>query len=264
MKKNNIIKIAEVGLNHLGSEKIAKKYLNYLINTSVDGISFQIKNQDFNKKFKLATNKKKTNSKLKRFFLEQNEDFKYFFLDVLKNDKIKKLTLSDNFYKYAIKKCKQKKKLIGFAVQDSDKIDFLESQKIDFYKILNSDIDNKKLIKKIAKNKNALKIISISDNTLIQIKKTVKLIGQSSKTIISVTNFDKKLNPEYLKKIKVYKKIFNLKVGYGNHSEIKNLSKVLKYKPELILLYVKLDNKTKLPDTTHAINLNSIEKIYKN
>ena len=56
MRKNNIIKIAEIGLNHLGSEVIAKKYLNYLINTNVDGISFQIKNEDFNKKFEIATN----------------------------------------------------------------------------------------------------------------------------------------------------------------------------------------------------------------
>ena len=79
MRKNNIIKIAEIGLNHLGSEVIAKKYLNYLINTNVDGISFQIKNEDFNKKFEIATNKNKTNDKIKKFFLEQNEDFKHFF-----------------------------------------------------------------------------------------------------------------------------------------------------------------------------------------
>ena len=47
--ENNFIKIAEIGLNHLGSEVIAKKYLNYLINTNVDGISFQIKNEEFTK-----------------------------------------------------------------------------------------------------------------------------------------------------------------------------------------------------------------------
>ena len=67
-EKNNFIKIAEIGLNHLGSEVIAKKYLNYLINTNVDGISFQIKNEEFNKKFKLATNKNSTNYKIKKFF----------------------------------------------------------------------------------------------------------------------------------------------------------------------------------------------------
>ena len=264
MKKNNMIKIAEIGLNHLGSEVIAKKYLNYLINTNVDGISFQIKNEDFNKKFKLATNKNKTNDKIKKFFLEQNEDFKHFFLEVIKNNKIKKLTLSDSFYRYAIKRCKKKRKLIGFAVQDHKKIDFLETQNIDFYKILNSDINNTKLLKKISKNKNSLKIVSISNNTINEIKRTIKQINQNSKTIISITDFNKKLNSNSLKRIKKYKKIFNLRVGYGNHSEIKYISRALKYKPELLLVYVKLGNKSKLPDTTHAINLKSLEKIYKN
>ncbi len=263
MKKSNFIKIAEIGLNHLGSEVIAKKYLNYLINTNVDGISFQIKNEEFNKKFKLATNKNSTNYKIKKFFLEQNEDFKHFFLEVIKNNKIKKLTLSNNFYKYAIKKCKKRGKLIGFAVQDHKKVDFLETQNIDFYKILNADINNTRLLKKISKNKSALKIISVSNNTTDEIKKTIKQINQNSKTIISITDFNKKLNTKSLKKINKYKKIFNLRVGYGNHSEIQNISRALKYRPDLLLVYVKLNDKSKLPDTTHAINLKSIEKIYK-
>ena len=58
MRKNNIIRIAEIGLNHLGSEQIAKKYLNNLINTRIDGVSFQIKKETFYKKFKLAINQK--------------------------------------------------------------------------------------------------------------------------------------------------------------------------------------------------------------
>ena len=70
LKKNKIIKIAEIGANHLGSEQIAKKYLNYLINTNIDGISFQIKTEIFYKKFKLAI-KKKDRSFSKNF----REDF---------------------------------------------------------------------------------------------------------------------------------------------------------------------------------------------
>jgi len=253
-KKNKIIKIAEIGANHLGSEKIAKKYLNYLVNTNIDGISFQIKKEIFYKRFKLAI-KKKDISFSKNF----REDF---FFDVLKNNKIKKLTLSNKFYKYAIKKCKKNKKLIGFQIQDTKKINFLNSQKIDFYKILNEDINNEKLIKIISENKHALKIISTSNDSIEQIKKTIKLINQKSKTIISITDFNKKLNAKYLNKIKQYKKRFNLKVGYGNHSKIDCLLKVAKFKPEVLLVYVKLDNKKKYPDDSHAINLNSINKYF--
>ena len=194
MKKNNIIKIAEIGLNHLGSEHIAKKYLNKLINTNIDGISFQIKSEIFYKKYKLAFKKKDQS-------FSKNFREKEFFLKVLKKNKFKKLTLSNNFYRYAIKKCKSNNKLIGFAVQDTKKIDFLNSQEISFYKILNQDIDNKKLIKMISKNKNALKIISVSNDSIDQIEKAIKLINQKTKTIISITDFNKKLNLKYLRKI---------------------------------------------------------------
>jgi len=256
LKKNNIIKIAEIGLNHLGSEQIAKKYLNKLINTNISGISFQIKKEIFYKNFKLAINEKDRS-------FSKNFREKDFFLNVLKNNKVKQLTLSNNFYKYAIKKCKDNNKLIGFAVQDPKKINFLNHQKIDFYKILNEDINNKALIKKISKNKNAFKIISTSNDSISQIKKTVRLINQNQKTMISITDFNKKLSSKYLKKIKTYKQIFNLKVGYGNHSETKSLRKVLNYKPEFLLLYVKLDSKAKYPDSFHALNLNSLIKFFK-
>ena len=252
LKKNKIIKIAEIGANHLGSEQIAKKYLNYLINTNIDGISFQIKKEIFYKKYKLAI-KKKDRSFSKNF----REDF---FLNVLKNDKIKKLTLSNNFYKYAIEKCKKKNKLIGFSIQDPKKIHFLNTQQIDFYKILNEDINNEKLIKLISKNKKVLKIISTSNDSINQIKKAVKLINQKSKTVISVTDFNEKLSSKYLNKIKQYKKIFDLKIGYGNHSKIESLVRVFKLKPEILLIYVKLDNKRKYPDDSHAISLNSLKK----
>lgn len=252
LKKNKIIKIAEIGANHLGSEQTAKKYLDYLINTNIDGISFQIKKAIFYKKFKIAI-KEKDRSFSKNF----REDF---FLSVLKNDNIKKLTLSNNFYKYAIKECKKNNKLIGFSIQDPKKIHFLNSQQIDFYKILNEDINNEKLIKLISKNRDVIKIISTSNDSINQIKKTVKLINQKSKTIISITDFNEKLGSKYLNKIKEYKKIFNLKIGYGNHSQIDSLLKVFKLKPEILLFYVKLDNKQKYPDDSHAVSLNSLKK----
>jgi sialic acid synthase SpsE len=256
LKKNKIIKIAEIGLNHLGSEKIADEYLNNLLNTNIDGITFQIKREEFYKKFKLAK-KNKTKSFANSF---RN---KKFLSNAINNNKLNKLTLSNNFYKHAIKKCKDNKKLIGFAVQDLKKIDFLNSQKIDFYKILNEDIDNEKLIKKISKNKTALKIISTSDNSISQINKTIKMINKNSNTLISITNFENKLSLKYLNKIKKYKKIFNLKIGYGNHSEINSLYKIFKYEPNFLLVYVKLDDKKIYPDNSHAINLKYLKKYLK-
>ena len=109
MKTNNTIKIAEIGLNHLGSERIAKKYLGFLVNSNVDGISFQIKKEIFYKEFKLAFYKKDIS-------FSKNFRERKFFLKTLKTNKFKRLTLTNNFYRYAIKLCKNKKKMVGFAV----------------------------------------------------------------------------------------------------------------------------------------------------
>ena len=248
---NKIFKIAEIGLNHFGSEEIAKEYLNKLLYKNIDGISFQIKREEFYKKFKLSLKNK--DKSFSSFFRD-----KKFFLKAIRDYKIKKLDLRNSFYKFAIKKCKDNGKLIGFAVQDLKKINFLKSNKVDFYKILNEDINNKELIKTISKDKNALKIISTSSNSINQIDKAIKLINQNSKIIITITDFNRKLNFKNLKKIKKYKKIFKLKVGYGNHSNLNTLGKIFKYKPDFLLAYVKLDNLKVYPDNNHAINLKFI------
>ncbi len=252
--KKKII-IAEIGLNHLGSEQNAKKYLSNLCNSRIHGISFQIKKKSFYEKFRLALKKKDKN------FSKNFRD--NFFTDTLKNKKIKKLSLSNKFYKYAIQKCKKKKKLIGFAIQDEKKINFLRSQQIDFYKILNEDINNIKLIKKIRLDKKAFKIISTSNNSIKQIKKTIKILGQKNKTIVTVTQFSKKIKPSTLTKIKKYRDIFDVKVGYGNHSEVQSIKRILKYKLDVLLFYVKLDGVNSYPDNSHAINLYSkIKDLY--
>ncbi len=46
--KTNII--AEVGLNHLGQELLANEYVEKLIQSEVDGISFQIREEGFYKR----------------------------------------------------------------------------------------------------------------------------------------------------------------------------------------------------------------------
>jgi sialic acid synthase SpsE len=46
--KEKIKIIAEIGLNHLGDEKLANKLVNDLLKTNIDGFSFQVKNKKLN------------------------------------------------------------------------------------------------------------------------------------------------------------------------------------------------------------------------
>ena len=61
---SKIIKIAEIGLNHMGSEKNLNKYKNFLMQEKIDGITIQIPRKSFFKgKFKnlYLTDKQITN-----------------------------------------------------------------------------------------------------------------------------------------------------------------------------------------------------------
>lgn len=94
--------IAAIGVNHLGQKKIINSFLKKLINSDVDGITFQI--------------------------LEQN--------------KLKKLNIiefTNDFCEEKISQIKKSKKKIGIAINDINKIKFFNNQKIDFWKVLSVD-----------------------------------------------------------------------------------------------------------------------------
>ena len=104
--------IAEVGLNHKGDEKYAYQYLNKLLKTNIDGISFQVREKSFYKKQS-------------------------------------KLALTKQFYISAFNLAKKNNKLFGIALADTDNVNFFSQLKIDFIKIINRDLVKKKLVKKI-------------------------------------------------------------------------------------------------------------------
>ena len=47
LNKDNIKFVSEVGLNHLGSEKIAIRYCEFLASTQTDGVTFQVRENGF-------------------------------------------------------------------------------------------------------------------------------------------------------------------------------------------------------------------------
>ena len=77
---NKKLIFAEIGLNHLGSEAYARKYLKTLFKTSIDGITFQIKKDSFYENLKRSYN-----SKDNSFYQKLRE--KKFYIDLFKKKK---------------------------------------------------------------------------------------------------------------------------------------------------------------------------------
>ena len=219
--------IAEIGVNHLGKSDLLYRYIKYLKDIGVDGVSIQI------------LDKKKVNHELKKFCLKKN-DIKKFFIEAKKH------------FKY-----------VGVAIHTWDDFIFLKKLKLDFIKILGSSLGNLRYYKKIEKiniGKIFLSTLGKSikeiENFLIKInKKNVSLIF----TFLKTNNYTNEI-----KKIDIFKKKFKLNVAYGNHyKKIAQIPNVAKYNPSEIFFYVKMNKKIIYPDNNHAVPLNRVKDLIK-
>ena len=223
--KSNII--AEVGINHFGKVRILNEYINKFSNKGVDGISIQI------------LNKNKTADKFKNYTLKKIE-IKNFILKAKKNFK-----------------------LVGVAIHSWDDFKFLSNLNINFIKILSSSFGDYKYYENV-KSTGIKKIyLATGNKTIKDISLFLKKINVKKLTLIhtffKTKNFDKSI-----KKILVMKKKFKKPIAYGNHfNKVEQIYKVCKYKPSDIFFYIKMNNKHKYPDDTHAVSLRKISSIMK-
>ena len=251
--------IAEVGLNHMGSVYLAKKYLNSLIKTDIDGISYQIKSKSFYSQFK--SSKKKQDISFYKNFRE-----KQFYIKNFKKKRFQSLELPNSFYLYAKNICKKNNKLFGIALADIDKVYFFSKIKVDFVKVLSEDFFNLSLIKNLLKSNITLIYLSTGSILYKDINLFIKNLKKPFLKKISIiyTKFSNKISDTELKNIAKYKKI-HPDVSYGNHSYVpSSIFKSLKYNPNSIFFYVKGDrNDISHPDEQHAIRLKDLKQILK-
>ena len=229
----SIFTIAEIGQNHMGSEFYANYLLNSLTkNNNIDAITFQIREESFYSGLR------------------------------------KKLILKDSFYQKAKNKIKNSGKKFGIALCDPKKIKFFENLGVDFIKVINNDINNNDLVKKFLKSriKKIYFSTGLSDEKDIK-KLLIKIKKIKKKYEIIHTTLSNDVASANLNSINYLKKITNIPIAFGLHSEKwEVLLLSLCYNPSSILFYVK-GSKFKIHrDEKHAIpvkNLNRITSIMK-
>tara|TARA_B100000963_G_scaffold298554_1_gene270320 strand:- start:10230 stop:11252 length:1023 start_codon:yes stop_codon:yes gene_type:complete len=190
LTKKKVMIVAEIGNNHEGNFKIAKKLIDEAKSCKVDAVKFQT----FNKDLFYANNQKKSHKKLKKFNLSFYE--------------FKKLS------QYA-----KKKNLIFFSTP----LDLLSAENLNsiqnLFKVASSDNNYFDLIKKIASFKKDI-IISTGYADIKLIKKI------ESKILNTWRNKKKKLNLAFLHCVSSYPTKFN----ESNIFTIKNLKEKLSKK----------------------------------
>lgn len=219
--------IAEIGINHFGKYNYLSSYISKLKNKNIDGVSIQI------------LNKKKVSNQLKKYCLKKK--------DIL------------NFFNEA----KKHFNLVGVGVHSWNDFNFIKKLDLDFVKILGSSYGDKRYFNKIRQTKVKRIFLSTLNKSNIEIGNFIKNINKKKVTLIhtflKTSNFNKEI-----KKIKLFRNKYNLRVAYGNHYEKTNLIlKVCKYNPSEIFFYVKMDIKKKYPDDLHAIPINKLNSLIK-
>ena len=207
MKKPIII--AEAGVNHNGSIKIAKKLIDVAKNAGADYVKFQTfkATELVTKQAKLADYQKKN--------LKQNKS---------QYQMLKDLELKKKDHIRLLKYCKTKKIKFLSTAFDQESLEFLIKKcKIDCIKIPSGEITNLPLLEKAASFKKKIFLSSgmSSLNDINLALKTLKKNGCKLKNITvlhCVTNYPANPKELNLAAIKLIKKKFKVNVGYSDHS----------------------------------------------
>lgn len=198
--------IAEAGVNHNGSLKLAKKLVDAAKDAGADAVKFQtFKAEDVvTKAAGMADYQKKNTGK-------NGSQLKM----------LKKIELSCRDFIELKKYCDKKGIIFLSTPHTEDAVNFLKPL-VSAYKVGSGDLTNLPVLKKIAAKKKPI-ILGTGMATLKEVKEAVETIKKcgNNKIIIlhCTTNYPCLLNEVNLRAMTTLKKEFNLPVGYSDHTK---------------------------------------------
>ena len=225
--------IAEIGLNHLGSEQRVEWYIDKLIDTDVDAVTLQVRESEY------------YNTKWNDYDLELDKDI---YFDI--RDKLHSVG-----------------KKFGIAIADINYIHFFESLGVDFYKVIRNDITNFELIDKLKDTEKEI-IVSTGLSSDEDISKFINHIGDNKNFKLNHTQLSYDVEDCNLSAIENMKSRYGKEVSFGSHcNNTSVLYMALCYEPSDILFYVKHEEWTPqlhVPDSKHAIEISDVYEFVKN
>jgi len=206
---NKVIIIAEAGVNHNGNYESAKKLILAAASAGADYVKFQtFKADKLVSKYAQKADYQKANVK-------ESGDTQYGML--------KKLEMSEEWHYELIKysnECGIKFLSTGF---DEERIDFLDSLNIDFFKVPSGEITNKPYLEHIAKKGKPI-VISTGMSNLQEIKDAVDIFQkhQITKRDITIlhcnTEYPTPMQDVNLLSMNIIQKELGVNVGYSDHT----------------------------------------------
>ena len=204
--KKKIYFIAEIGVNHNGNTKLAKRMILAAKKAGADAVKFQT----------FKTDNLVVPGTIKVKYQKKNTPKKQSHYEMLKS-----LELSDNQHKILYKFCKKKNIEFLSTPYDINSAKFLHKLGCKIFKTASADIVDLSLHEYLAKT-NKIVLISTGMSNLKEISNCINIYKKfkNKKFILlhCVSNYpcsDKSINIVVLKKMKDY---FKCAVGYSDHS----------------------------------------------
>lgn len=208
LNRNKVFIIAEAGVNHNGSFKIAKKMVDAAKAAGADAIKFQtFKAENLVSKFAPKAGYQKETTR------ENESQF----------NMLKKLELSSGAHKSLINYCRKKNIMFLSSPFDNESIDLLNNLGLKIFKIPSGEITNLPYLRKIGKLKKKI-ILSTGMSNLKEIKQALGILtkaGTNKKNITVLhcnTEYPTSFEDVDLNAMLTIKNTFNVNVGYSDHT----------------------------------------------
>ncbi|RJQ53084.1 MAG: N-acetylneuraminate synthase [Nitrospiraceae bacterium] len=203
--------IAEAGINHNGSVKIAKELVDAAAEAGADAVKFQtFKAEELAAKTAVMADYQIKNTGMKKSQYEM----------------LRELELPEAAHRELFTYCGKKKIMFMSTPFDVASADFLGKLGMEIFKIPSGEITNKPLIQRIAGKKKPL-ILSTGMSYLGEVEKAIRWInearGHARKSPLltllhCVSNYPAVADDVNLLAIKTMKNAFGLPVGYSDHT----------------------------------------------
>ena len=240
--------IAEVGINHNGNYKLAKKYIDHCKLINVDIVKFQIAIPE---KVVLENTKKAKYQKINK---QDNET---------QLQMIKKLHLSIDEYKKLIDYANFKNIEIMFSAFDNESLDIiLKSKLIKRIKIPSGEITNRPYLEKISSFRKEI-ILSTGMSNMIEIKNAIKILKDNKLTLMHCTsNYPTKFSDVNLNVIDYFKQKFKYSIGYSDHTKGFEVPIAAVVKgASIIEKHITFNQNQKGPDHKASMNIHDFSKM---
>jgi len=254
--KNNspsVFIIAEIGVNHNGSIKIAKKLIQKAKKIGADAVKFQTFKAD-NLALKKAP---KANYQKKNY----NKKF------ISQYGMLKSLEFTNKMHIECIKECKKNNIYFLSSPFDLESILYLKKLGLRTFKIPSGEITNYQYLKLIG-SLNYQVIMSTGMSTLSEIKEAIRLLnvsGTKKKNINLLhcnTEYPTPFEDANLNAIKTLKEKFKINVGYSDHTQsIEASLAAVALGAKIIEKHITINNNFSGPDHKASLDVKEFSKL---